>query len=71
MKYITGKNMSYRIILFLFLSLLLIFNSFSCGDKNEKESEREEQESVNPLNNKGIGPIKSVSLGDIDNTSSL
>ena len=68
MKYITGKNMRYRIILFLLFSLLLIFTSFNCGDKNENESERDEQESVNPLNNKGIGPIKSVSLSDIDNT---
>jgi cytochrome c len=67
MKYITGKSMRYRIILFLLLSLLVIFTSFSCGDKNENESERDEQESINPLNNKGIGPIKSVSLTDFDN----
>ncbi len=59
--------MKYRIILFIILSLLLIFTSFNCGDKNEKELEGYEGESVNPMTNKGIGPIKNVSLIDIDN----
>lgn len=59
--------MIYRIILLLILNLLLVFTSINCGDKKEKELEMDKVENINPMTNKGIGPIKNVSLSDIDN----
>ena len=61
-----------KIKLILILSLVLVW--FGCGNKKSEgapgESNKEEinqsPADADPLSNKGIGPVKSLSLGDID-----
>ena len=62
--------MKFKLIILLFL----VFAWTACGDKksegnpSESTSEEPAKEVVNtdPMSNKGIGPISSVSLGEID-----
>jgi len=71
-----NNNLTKKMKLKLIIGCALALAMASCGgDKPKKEAPAaEEQKSkvateiVDPMNNKGIGPITSLTLGEIDNT---
>jgi mono/diheme cytochrome c family protein len=54
----------------------LVISASSCGGNDKKEVKKEapvkevvkETAKVNPMDDKGVGPVKSVTLGEIDET---
>lgn len=66
--------MSIKLLKGLMLGLPLIILIFSCGESKKKDlsdfaakpTEQETAKPADPMQNKGIGPVTSVALGEVD-----